>query len=92
MSAKNGTRQSQRQRQGEQPSESGSPGGDGDGDGDGGTTELSALACNPCRKRKLRCSRELPACQHCRKTGMQGPLSLVLILRHRRLTRPGGHC
>ncbi|KAL4947711.1 fungal-specific transcription factor domain-containing protein [Aspergillus filifer] len=25
-------------------------------------------ACNSCRRRKLRCSRELPACQHCRKT------------------------
>ncbi|KAI9036449.1 Zn(II)2Cys6 transcription factor [Aspergillus affinis] len=25
-------------------------------------------ACNPCRRRKLRCSRELPACQHCRKS------------------------
>ena len=67
MLAKTGIRQSQRQRrQGEQPSESGSPGDDGDG---GGTTEPAALACNSCRKRKLRCSRELPACQHCRKTG-----------------------
>ncbi|KAH6969351.1 fungal-specific transcription factor domain-containing protein [Fusarium avenaceum] len=27
------------------------------------------LACNCCRKRKLRCSRELPICEHCRKTG-----------------------
>ncbi|KAL4967005.1 Zn(II)2Cys6 transcription factor [Aspergillus stella-maris] len=25
-------------------------------------------ACNSCRRRKLRCSRELPACQQCRKT------------------------
>ncbi|KAL4940091.1 hypothetical protein BDV06DRAFT_230614 [Aspergillus oleicola] len=25
-------------------------------------------ACNSCRRRKLRCSRELPACQHCRKS------------------------
>ncbi|KAK1145245.1 hypothetical protein N8T08_004398 [Aspergillus melleus] len=25
-------------------------------------------ACNPCRRRKLRCSRELPTCQHCRKS------------------------
>ncbi|KAH8683616.1 fungal-specific transcription factor domain-containing protein [Ilyonectria robusta] len=27
------------------------------------------LACNSCRRRKLRCSREAPSCQHCRKTG-----------------------
>ncbi|KAH7469479.1 hypothetical protein FOMA001_g13938 [Fusarium oxysporum f. sp. matthiolae] len=27
------------------------------------------LACNCCRKRKLRCSRETPICEHCRKTG-----------------------
>ena len=38
------------------PSDRGSPG-----------PEPASLACNPCRKRKLRCSRELPACQHCRK-------------------------
>ncbi|KAL5332483.1 fungal-specific transcription factor domain-containing protein [Aspergillus crustosus] len=25
-------------------------------------------ACNSCRRRKLRCSRELPSCQHCRKS------------------------
>ncbi|KAJ5414802.1 hypothetical protein N7509_001429 [Penicillium cosmopolitanum] len=30
--------------------------------------ELS-VACSNCRYRKLRCSRETPACQHCRKTG-----------------------
>ncbi|KAE8357521.1 fungal-specific transcription factor domain-containing protein [Aspergillus caelatus] len=30
--------------------------------------ELS-VACSNCRNRKLRCSRETPACQHCRKTG-----------------------
>ncbi|KAJ5364918.1 uncharacterized protein N7496_010631 [Penicillium cataractarum] len=30
--------------------------------------ELS-VACTNCRSRKLRCSREAPACQHCRKTG-----------------------
>lgn len=29
----------------------------------------SVLACNCCRRRKLRCSRELPVCQQCRKTG-----------------------
>ncbi|KAM0331312.1 hypothetical protein ACHAQA_002982 [Verticillium albo-atrum] len=29
----------------------------------------AALACNCCRKRKLRCSREVPTCQQCRKTG-----------------------
>ncbi|KAJ5167570.1 uncharacterized protein N7482_006351 [Penicillium canariense] len=27
------------------------------------------VACSSCRNRKLRCSREAPACQHCRKTG-----------------------
>ncbi|RXG42991.1 hypothetical protein VDGE_30625 [Verticillium dahliae] len=25
------------------------------------------LACNGCRRRKLRCSREVPTCQQCRK-------------------------
>jgi hypothetical protein len=35
-----------------------------------GHPEPASLACNPCRKRKLRCSRELPACQHCRKIGI----------------------
>lgn len=29
----------------------------------------AALACNCCRRRKLRCSREVPSCQQCRKTG-----------------------
>ncbi|KAH7143514.1 fungal-specific transcription factor domain-containing protein, partial [Dactylonectria macrodidyma] len=29
------------------------------------------LACNSCRRRKLRCSRETPTCQHCRKTGLE---------------------
>ncbi|KAL4905641.1 hypothetical protein BDW74DRAFT_178009 [Aspergillus multicolor] len=28
-------------------------------------------ACNSCRRRKLRCSRELPSCQHCRKTASE---------------------
>ncbi|KAL4916378.1 fungal-specific transcription factor domain-containing protein [Aspergillus aurantiobrunneus] len=28
-------------------------------------------ACNSCRRRKLRCSRELPACQHCRKSASE---------------------
>ncbi|PLB44151.1 hypothetical protein P170DRAFT_458845 [Aspergillus steynii IBT 23096] len=28
-------------------------------------------ACNACRKRKLRCSRELPTCQHCRKSAYE---------------------
>ena len=27
------------------------------------------ISCNCCRIRKLRCSRELPTCQQCRKTG-----------------------
>ncbi|KAH6842474.1 fungal-specific transcription factor domain-containing protein [Chaetomium sp. MPI-CAGE-AT-0009] len=40
-----------------------SPGGRGQGE----ASEPTPLSCNPCRKRKLRCSRELPACQHCRK-------------------------
>ncbi|KAF7556183.1 hypothetical protein G7Z17_g1628 [Cylindrodendrum hubeiense] len=31
----------------------------------------SVLACNCCRRRKLRCSRELPVCQQCRKTGSE---------------------
>ncbi|KAK4118835.1 hypothetical protein N657DRAFT_583002 [Parathielavia appendiculata] len=35
------------------------------------SAEPTSLACNPCRKRKLRCSRELPACQHCRKTATE---------------------
>ncbi|KAF4415997.1 C6 transcription factor [Fusarium acutatum] len=29
----------------------------------------AGLACNCCRKRKLRCSRETPICEHCRRTG-----------------------
>ncbi|KAL4972306.1 hypothetical protein BDW66DRAFT_8029 [Aspergillus desertorum] len=28
-------------------------------------------ACNSCRRRKLRCSREMPACQHCRKSASE---------------------
>ncbi|KAL6236491.1 hypothetical protein BDW75DRAFT_229421 [Aspergillus navahoensis] len=28
-------------------------------------------ACNSCRRRKLRCSREIPACQHCRKSASE---------------------
>ncbi|TQN63655.1 Tropolone cluster transcription factor tropK, partial [Colletotrichum shisoi] len=40
-------------------------------DDSGGASEpaAAALACNCCRRRKLRCSREVPKCQHCRKTG-----------------------
>ncbi|KAK1633802.1 hypothetical protein BDP81DRAFT_482866 [Colletotrichum phormii] len=39
-------------------------------DDSGGASEAAAaLACNCCRRRKLRCSREVPACQQCRKTG-----------------------
>ncbi|OLN86378.1 putative transcriptional regulatory protein C1683.13c-like protein 2 [Colletotrichum chlorophyti] len=39
-------------------------------DDEGGSAEAAAaLACNCCRRRKLRCSRELPTCQQCRKTG-----------------------
>lgn len=36
----------------------------------------AALACNCCRKRKLRCSREVPICQQCRKTGMLSTVGL----------------
>ncbi|KAF9887759.1 hypothetical protein FE257_009565 [Aspergillus nanangensis] len=28
-------------------------------------------ACNACRRRKLRCSKELPSCQHCRKSASE---------------------
>nr|XP_036589757.1 C6 transcription factor [Colletotrichum truncatum]KAF6801762.1 C6 transcription factor [Colletotrichum truncatum] len=39
-------------------------------DDSGGVSEAAAaLACNCCRRRKLRCSREVPTCQQCRKTG-----------------------
>lgn len=31
-------------------------------------------ACGNCRRRKLKCSKELPKCQQCRKTGMPGLL------------------
>ncbi|KAM5341326.1 hypothetical protein ACJ41O_014357 [Fusarium nematophilum] len=37
---------------------------------EGGVPDAS-LACNCCRKRKLRCSREVPTCEHCRKTGYE---------------------
>ncbi|OBR07128.1 C6 transcription factor [Colletotrichum higginsianum IMI 349063] len=42
-------------------------------DDSGGASEAAAaaLACNCCRRRKLRCSREVPTCQHCRKTGSE---------------------
>ncbi|KAL3471595.1 fungal-specific transcription factor domain-containing protein [Aspergillus californicus] len=55
-------------------------------------------ACNTCRKRKLRCSRELPACQHCRRTaadcqyetkrGKPGMKAGALDNIHRRLGGP----
>ncbi|KAF3343062.1 hypothetical protein VD0004_g432 [Verticillium dahliae] len=38
---------------------------------DDGASSEAALACNCCRKRKLRCSREVPTCQQCRKTGSE---------------------
>ncbi|KAL2016683.1 hypothetical protein VTK56DRAFT_3185 [Thermocarpiscus australiensis] len=38
-----------------------------DSPGSAGQAEPTSLSCNPCRKRKLRCSRELPSCHHCRK-------------------------
>ncbi|TEA13441.1 Citrinin biosynthesis transcriptional activator mrl3 [Colletotrichum sidae] len=41
-------------------------------DDSGGASEAAAaLACNCCRRRKLRCSREVPTCQQCRKTGSE---------------------
>ncbi|KAF4844046.1 putative transcriptional regulatory protein [Colletotrichum siamense] len=41
-------------------------------DDSGGASEAAAaLACNCCRRRKLRCSREVPNCQQCRKTGSE---------------------
>ncbi|KAF4983957.1 hypothetical protein FZEAL_749 [Fusarium zealandicum] len=36
---------------------------------DSGGVFDASLACNCCRKRKLRCSRENPTCENCRKTG-----------------------
>ncbi|KAB5531475.1 fungal-specific transcription factor domain-containing protein [Coniochaeta sp. 2T2.1] len=38
---------------------------------DGRSESTVALACNGCRKRKLRCSREHPTCQQCRRTAVQ---------------------
>jgi hypothetical protein len=32
-------------------------------------TGPDSLACNGCRRAKLRCSRDRPSCIHCRKTG-----------------------
>ncbi|KAF9880719.1 hypothetical protein CkaCkLH20_01761 [Colletotrichum karsti] len=40
-------------------------------DDSGGAEAAAALACNCCRRRKLRCSREVPTCQQCRKTGSE---------------------
>ncbi|KAF2025008.1 hypothetical protein EK21DRAFT_93594 [Setomelanomma holmii] len=44
----------------------------GDSNEQGAKESVSAadsLACNNCRKSKLRCSRDRPTCLHCRKTG-----------------------
>jgi hypothetical protein len=49
------------------PDDNHSDGNPGD-DGNPSAAE-AALACNCCRRRKLRCSREVPSCQQCRKTG-----------------------
>ncbi|GKT60064.1 C6 transcription factor [Colletotrichum tofieldiae] len=38
-------------------------------DSAGASEAAAALACDCCRRRKLRCSREVPTCQQCRKTG-----------------------
>lgn len=50
-------------------------------DDSGGASEAAAaaLACNCCRRRKLRCSREVPTCQHCRKTGRYYDTRLILV-------------
>ncbi|KAK9416871.1 putative Fungal-specific transcription factor domain-containing protein [Seiridium unicorne] len=42
---------------------------DNGGDESSARPEVLGLACNRCRKSKLRCSRDAPACQHCRKIG-----------------------
>jgi len=31
--------------------------------------EIEKPSCHGCRKRKLKCSRELPTCAHCRRLG-----------------------
>ncbi|KAH7112922.1 fungal-specific transcription factor domain-containing protein [Dendryphion nanum] len=38
--------------------------------GSGAQTGPESLACNGCRKAKLRCSRDRPSCVHCRRTGL----------------------
>ncbi|KAF1979607.1 hypothetical protein BU23DRAFT_371884, partial [Bimuria novae-zelandiae CBS 107.79] len=40
------------------------------------------VACNSCRKAKLRCSRDKPSCAHCRKTGVE-------CLYETKRTKPG---
>jgi hypothetical protein len=40
-----------------------------DCDGHDDSLTEAPLSCSCCRRRKLRCSKELPTCQNCRKTG-----------------------
>ncbi|KAG7054792.1 hypothetical protein JMJ77_0007266 [Colletotrichum scovillei] len=54
---------------GTEPSHQGEAGDAGHDDSGGASEAAAALACNCCRRRKLRCSREVPTCQQCRKTG-----------------------
>ena len=44
------------------------------------TAAAVGLACNVCRKSKLRCSRDKPACQHCRKTGVGPKISQIRFM------------
>ncbi|KAI3546675.1 hypothetical protein CABS01_06125 [Colletotrichum abscissum] len=54
---------------GTEPSHQGEAADAGHDDSGGASEAAAALACNCCRRRKLRCSREVPTCQQCRKTG-----------------------
>ncbi|KXH50349.1 hypothetical protein CSIM01_05407 [Colletotrichum simmondsii] len=54
---------------GTEPSYQGEAADAGHDDLGGASEAAAALACNCCRRRKLRCSREVPTCQQCRKTG-----------------------
>ena len=43
----------------------------------GGGEEKETPACQSCRKRKLKCSRESPSCSQCSRLGMGTPISIV---------------
>ncbi|ORY67110.1 uncharacterized protein BCR38DRAFT_426110 [Pseudomassariella vexata] len=43
---------------------------DAGNDDSGGAPSATGLACNGCRRAKLRCSRDRPTCEHCRKTSL----------------------